>query len=197
MDRKTSAYAASILVATVLLLVSARPAIAHKVSVFAWVEKGKVEVEAYFAGGNPCKKCRIEVRDAKGKTLLTGLTDVKGRFGFAPPVVEDMRIVLFAGSGHKAEYSLSRNELAGLTPEPAAPSSPKTPQGVQDSPAVPPGEWSERLQALQTRVDAMSLQVARLRAEKGELTPAKVIAGLALILALTSLLAAWRRRRKE
>jgi len=186
----------SILVATAVLLISARPAIAHKVNVFAWVEKGKVEVEAYFAGGNPCKKCRIEVRDEKGKTLLTGLTDVKGRFGFAPPVVEDMRIVLFAGSGHKAEYRLSRNELAGLRPEPTAPPSPKTPDAVQDSPAPSQGEWAQRLQALQTRVDTLALQVARLRAEKEELTVAKVIAGVALILALTSLVALWRRKKK-
>ncbi|MBW1644607.1 MAG: hypothetical protein JRJ76_17440 [Deltaproteobacteria bacterium] len=48
----------------------------------------------------------IEVFDGNGKLILSGKTDKSGSFIFKLPLCKDMRIVLNASEGHRAEYRL-------------------------------------------------------------------------------------------
>lgn len=90
-------------------------AFAHKVNVFAYVEGEKIYTESYFNDGKKCIDSKIEVFDNQGNKLLEGLTDKEGEFSFEVPSEDgDLKIVLTASMGHRAEYSISADELRGF-----------------------------------------------------------------------------------
>ncbi|MGA1845451.1 MAG: hypothetical protein ACMUIS_12885 [bacterium] len=88
-------------------------ALGHKVNVFAYADAGNVYTESYFNDGSPCRDSLIQVYDSAGTELLAGKTDDKGVFSFAIPTRTDLRIVLTASMGHRAEYRLPAAELPG------------------------------------------------------------------------------------
>ncbi len=86
---------------------------AHKVSIFAWVEGDTVYTESKFSGGKKVKNAPVEVYDARGNKLLEGKTDESGEFSFNVPQKTEMKIVLSAGMGHRAEWTISADEVMG------------------------------------------------------------------------------------
>jgi nickel transport protein len=59
---------------------------------------------------------KIEVFNNRGDKLLEGLTNGEGEFSFEVPSEDgDLKIVLTAGMGHRAEYSISADEIRGST----------------------------------------------------------------------------------
>lgn len=99
-----------------ILSLASNHAFAHKVNMFAYVEGNKVMMEGYFADGNKPMNCEVIVTDPDKNVLVKGLTDREGKFSFDIPKVTDLRIVLNAGMGHRAEFPMSRAELAGVGP---------------------------------------------------------------------------------
>ena len=94
-----------------LLLVSST-VFAHKVSVYAYAEDGKVFAEGYFSDGTRTRNSLIEVFDAKtGKKLLEGKTDNDGKFSFKIPKVTSLKLVLHASMGHRNDYTLDEEEV--------------------------------------------------------------------------------------
>jgi len=79
---------------------------AHNVNIFAWVEGKTVYTESYYPDGKMVSGGEIEVYNSEGKLLLKGNTDEHGIFSFEPGEVGDIRIVLSAGMGHRAEITL-------------------------------------------------------------------------------------------
>lgn len=94
-----------------LVLLLSGPALAHKVSVFAWVEGDQVFGESKFSGGKRPKDAQVIVRDAQGNELLRTRTDANGEFSFTIPKRCAMQIELLAGMGHKAEWTVPMEEL--------------------------------------------------------------------------------------
>lgn len=89
-------------------------AFAHKVNVFAYVEGEKIYTESYFNDGKKCIDSKIKVFDNQGNKLLEGLTDKEGEFSFEVPSENgNLKIVLTASMGHRAEYSISADEIRG------------------------------------------------------------------------------------
>ena len=86
---------------------------AHKVNMFANVEGGKITVEGYFSDGKPAEKSQIQVFSPSGERLVTGTSDDHGVFTFDIPQISDLRITLYAGMGHRSEYTVREAELAG------------------------------------------------------------------------------------
>ena len=85
---------------------------AHKVNIFAYVEGDKVYTESYFNDGKKCVDSKIEVFDNQENKLLEGITNENGEFSFKTPQEErDLKIVLTASMGHRAEYIISADEL--------------------------------------------------------------------------------------
>jgi nickel transport protein len=103
-------FCANIALAVVLLFAGA--ALAHRVNIFAWVEGDKVLVECKYPDGTKVKEGVIRVLDSAGKELLNGKTNAKGEFSFKVPKVDDLKIVLEAGMGHRAEWPLSKQDLS-------------------------------------------------------------------------------------
>jgi len=88
------------------------PVFAHKVNVFAYMEGDKIYSESYFNDGKKCVDSKIEVFDNQGNKLLEGLTNAEGAFSFEVPQEDgDLKIVLIASMGHRAEYTISADEL--------------------------------------------------------------------------------------
>ena len=106
-----------ILIFTFLIIIMMDVSIfAHKVNVFAYIEGGKIYTESYFNDGKKCIESKIEVFDNRGNKLLEGLTDKEGEFSFEVPSEDgDLKIVLTASMGHRAEYSILADELSGAT----------------------------------------------------------------------------------
>jgi len=98
------------------------PAGAHGVYVFAWVEGDTVYVESKFSGGKRVNAGKIIVTDPQGTELLDGTTNQKGEFSFKVPKKTELKIVLLAGTGHRAEWTIAAGEIempaAGRKPVP-------------------------------------------------------------------------------
>ena len=88
---------------------------AHRVNLFAWVEGNTVFVECKWPDGKRVTEGTIRVLDATGAELLTGKTDQEGNFSFKIPKQEDLKIVLEAGMGHRAEWTVRKEDLAAAS----------------------------------------------------------------------------------
>jgi nickel transport protein len=114
---------------------------AHKVNLFAYVEGDKVVVEGYFSAKSKAQDCVVEVYDETGKKIHQGKTDQNGTYSFKLAELQAytgaLKIVLEAGMGHKAEYTLSASDLPG---SPKKEESPKEhlPQTTSAAPPQPP-----------------------------------------------------------
>ncbi|MFN3921750.1 MAG: hypothetical protein ACK4K4_05065 [Caldimicrobium sp.] len=85
---------------------------AHKVILYAYAEEGYIYVDSFFADGTNAKNALIEVYDAKTQVkLLEGYTNEEGKFSFKIPKITTLKLVLQAGMGHRAEYTLSEEEI--------------------------------------------------------------------------------------
>ncbi len=84
---------------------------AHKVNVFAYVEGRTVYVESYFPDGSPVAEAAVVVFGTHGKTVAEGKTDNQGLFQFdAPGTACDLTIEVNASMGHKATYTLKKED---------------------------------------------------------------------------------------
>jgi nickel transport protein len=99
------------LAALIALALLSAPAEAHKVNLFAYSEEGKLFVEAYFPDGKAVEDSRIEVFDSTGAKLLEGATDKDGKFSCPLPKKDDLKIVVNASMGHRAEFTLKKADL--------------------------------------------------------------------------------------
>ena len=91
-------------------------AMAHKVSVFAWVEGNTVYVESKFLGGKRPKGAKVTVTDDAGNTVNEGITDDQGFYQFKIPAKKDLKIILYAGAGHQGEWLITKDELGAVAP---------------------------------------------------------------------------------
>ncbi len=103
----------SLVMAVISLLVCSQ-AMAHNVTVFAWVDGETVHVESKFSGGRKPVAAPVEVYDTQGNLLLKGVTDDNGEFSFKVPEITEMKIVLQAGMGHKGEWTILLSDLEGV-----------------------------------------------------------------------------------
>lgn len=101
-------FQAMIVLQVILFLFNS--AYAHKVSAYAYREGDKVFGECYFVDGSPCKNSRVEVYDSKGNKITEVTTDEKGKFKFTTSNTGQLKIVIPAGEGHRAEYMLEAAE---------------------------------------------------------------------------------------
>ena len=85
---------------------------AHSVKVFAVADGRTVACRGYFSHGAPAVNCPIRVVTPEGKTLVQGKTDEKGTFLFETDVRVGLKIILNAGPGHRAEHTLSADDVS-------------------------------------------------------------------------------------
>lgn len=185
------------------------PARAHNVTVFAWVEGDTVHVESKFAGGRKPQNAPIEVYDSAGKLLLEGTTDENGTFSFAVPRKTEMRVVLKAGMGHQAEWTIPLAELAGVqgtaastAPAETTAASATPPNDSQTAPAATRPvalTQAELQQALEQALDKKLKPLLKLAAESKSSGPSihEIIGGIGYIFGLVGVGAYFHARRNR
>ena len=175
---------------------------AHKVNIFAYVEGDKVYTESYFNDGKMCVDSKIEVFNNQGNKLLEGLTDEEGMFSFKIPsedVIDgDLKVVLTASMGHRAEYVIPTNELrgiAGLIKE----------KFEEPIPAVSPEISSFDLKEIQLLIeDALDKKLEPVMREMREIkksqedkvSPTEIIGGIGYIIGIFGIVAYFLSRRR-
>ncbi|MDR2727397.1 MAG: hypothetical protein LBC10_05350 [Deltaproteobacteria bacterium] len=96
-----------------------RPAQAHGVYIFAWLDGDRVCSESYFAKKSRVRDAAVSARDAAGAVLAEGRTDEAGLWCFPAPAAQDLVLTINAGQGHQAEFVLPAKAFAGATPQSA------------------------------------------------------------------------------
>jgi nickel transport protein len=94
-----------------IALIFPAPASAHKVSIFAWVEGDVVHTQSRFMSNRIPETARGEVQDVAGRSLLQGSLDAEGKFSFTAPYRGEMKIILYAGPGHRAVWHLDADDF--------------------------------------------------------------------------------------
>ncbi len=102
---------AAIIYFAIFSLFTPHAVLAHKVSVFAWLENDMVHTISKFSGGKKVKQGQIEVFEFSGKKILEGQTNQNGEFSFKIPEKTGIKIVLQAGMGHRAEWKIPVKEI--------------------------------------------------------------------------------------
>jgi len=174
---------------------------AHRVNIFAWVEGDTVLVECKYPDGREVYEGVIRVLDSAGKELLNGKTNTKGEFSFKVPRQDDLTIVLEAGMGHRADWPLSKQDLApaGESAVPSAPA-PKTeapsPAAKESAPGaaspLPAGIDQAIEKALDKKLAPVMRMLAEMREQKVRLTD--VLGGIGYIIGLVGVAAYFKRK---
>lgn len=178
------------------------PVQAHNVTVFAWVEGDTVHVESKFAGGRRPKDAPIEVYDGAGNLLIKGSTDENGEFSFPAPQKTALKIVLTAGMGHRAEWTIPREEL-GDVPEAAAADAPAATEPAAKSAPAASGRGrltqAELQQALEQALDKKLKPLIQMAAESQYAGPSlnEIIGGIGYIFGLVGVGAYVHARRNR
>lgn len=183
-----------LLCTTIILIGSNVNALAHKVTIFGWVEGDTVLTESKFSGGKKAINAPIVVFDKDGKKLLEGKTDNKGEFSFKIPKVTDLRIVLNAAMGHKAEWMIPESEIreAGPIVEKKSAAEPTGPISV--------GLSKEEVQKIvEDSLDKKLRPIVRMMTESRNTKPSfsEIIGGIGYIFGLMGLALYFKNRSKK
>ncbi len=202
--------AVSLLLWTLPLMVNS--ALAHRVSVFAWVDGDTINVESRFSGGKKVNGGKVAVMDPQGVELLSGSTNERGEFSFNIPMVSDLRVIVVAGQGHRGEWTVRKTELQGAAAEtkpktdvPAKRASghgPAAGNAFADAHTSSPGIIikPQELEAIVESVVDRKLQpVTRMLADMQQRGPdvSDIFAGIGYILGLVGIAAYVQNRKKK
>ena len=191
-------------------ILSSGNALAHRVTVFAWVEGDTVLGEGKFSGGRKAQNSEIIVYDLNGKELLRTRTNKKGEFSFLIPAKTAMRLELIAGMGHKAEWTIPLEDIddiatmksareAGTPPtEPAKNTAPE--QAAHPSASIDPTQLEAIVEkavtkALNQKITPLTGMVADLK-QKGP-TINEILGGIGYIFGLMGVAMYFSSRKKN
>lgn len=174
-------------------------AFAHKVNVFAYVEGEKIYTESYFNDGKKCIDSKIEVFDNQGNKLLEGLTDKEGEFSFEVPLEdENLKIVLTASMGHRAEYSISADEIRGSVglikeenEEPVSIVFPETSSvDLKEIQSIIEDTLDEKLKPIMREIIEIK------KSQEDRISPTEIIGGIGYIIGIFGIIAYFLSRKR-
>ncbi|PIY33228.1 MAG: hypothetical protein COZ07_02930 [Candidatus Infernicultor aquiphilus] len=196
-----------------IIIVINIPIFAHKVNIFTYVEGNKVYTESYFNDGKKCVSSKMEVFDNQGNKWLEGLTDQEGNFSFEIPQEEgDLKIVLTASMGHRAECIIRADELrntTGLVQENLKePTSKESTESIlvykmgEENKVVSPEISSQNLKEVQLLIenilDEKLTPVMReiKKSQEDKISPTEIIGGIGYIFGIFGIIAYFLSRKK-
>jgi len=193
------------------------PAYAHKVMVFAWVDGDTVFTQSKFSGGKKVKGGKIAVYNTQEKILIEGKTGDEGKFSFKVPEKTTLKIVLYAGAGHRAEWTVPKEDIEEMSGEKPAESTLKKPQvkmptnTIPSEPAEkqadempqapqPPGPGADEIeQAVERALDKKLKPIIKMLNESLDRGPtvSEILGGIGYILGLMGVGAYFHYRRRK
>ena len=177
-------------------------AFAHKVNIFAYVEGGKIYTESYFSDGKKCVESKIEVFDNQGNKLLEGLTNEEGMFSFKIPVEDaidgDLKLVLTASMGHRAEYIIRADELGDIKglieekiKEPVSVISPETSSvELKKIQSIIEDTLDEKLKPIMREIREIK------KSQEDRISPTEIIGGIGYIIGIFGIIAYFLSRKR-
>jgi nickel transport protein len=169
-----------------VLLSPARPTLAHKVNIFAYTEGDTVFTESYFSDGKKCVNSQVTVFDEGGKKLLEGKTDKKGLFSFKTPAYTDLRLVLTASMGHRAEYVVSKTGIPDA--------------GLNQNNGRPPADMKELQSLIEASLDRklapMKQMIARMEQDRGPAV-VEIVGGIGYIFGIMGIIVLVKNRKNR
>ncbi|MDM8550145.1 hypothetical protein QUF72_08715 [Desulfobacterales bacterium HSG2] len=179
-------------------------AVAHRITVFAWVEGDIVHVESKFSGGKKVRGGEVIVSDSRGNPLLNGKTNDQGEFSFKAPQKAAMKIAVIAGMGHRGEWTIATEEIEGPAAEETvksarepAPDRPEKHTEALSSPGLSPDDIQSVVEkALDKKLKPV---IKMLKESRQDDTPSftDILGGIGYILGLMGIAAYFNFRRKE
>ena len=172
------------------------PVFAHKVNIFAYVEGDKVYTESYFNDGKKCVDSKIEVFDNQENKLLEGITNENGEFSFKTPQEEgNLKIVLIASMGHRAEYTISADELGDTVgsvkeefEEPVSVISPEVSSfDLKEIQLLIENALDEKLKPIMKEIK---------KSQEDKISPTEIIGGIAYIIGIFGIIAYFLSRKR-
>ena len=162
------------------LLLAPLPAMAHKVTVFAWAEGEMVHTESKFSGGKKVNAGKIEVFDQRDQKILEGVTDGQGQFSFPrPEEATALKVVLTAGMGHTNYWLIRAEEING---NPAAETTPAQVSSIDHR-----QREDETIEAIVERVVQRELAPIKAQLAQAPWGLRDIVAGVGYILGLVGL----------
>ena len=198
---KNKLYLILIFIFLIIIMINIS-AFAHKVNIFAYVEGDKVYTESYFNDGKKCIESKIEVFDKQGNKLLEGLTDKEGMFSFKIPpenVIDgDLKLVLTASMGHRAEYIIRADELGDIKglieekiEEPVSVISPETSSvELKEIQSLIEDTLEEKLKPIMREMREIK------KSQEDRISPTEIIGGIGYIIGIFGIVAYFLSRKK-
>lgn len=195
-------------------------ALAHRVTVFAWVDGDTVHTTSQFSRSSKVHAGLIEVFDAAtGERLLSGRTDDQGAYSFEVPSAArqrgaDLRVALKAGEGHAGEWIVPAAEYmpqAGAGAATAEKTETGSPSGQSETGEIPGQTGAAPAATAQVSADVQAIEQAVERALDRKLAPltrmlaeqmqtgpslAEIVGGIGWLMGLAGL-GAWFSARKR
>jgi len=131
----------SALATLALCLLLPMAALAHKVSVFAYVDGPNIIIDAFYSKSNKVNAGKITVKNAAtGEVYQQATTDENGALILPVPAKAiaakaDLLVLLVAGEGHQNDVLVHASEYAGLA-APAAAAAASAPTASPTAPAA-------------------------------------------------------------
>ncbi|MDD3518337.1 MAG: hypothetical protein PHQ14_08310 [Chromatiales bacterium] len=189
------------------LLLAGLPAQAHLLKVFAYAEGAQIEGNAYFAGGGKAGGAHIQIFAGDDRLLAEPAPDAEGNFRYTARERIDHRIVANTGDGHRAEWTITAEQLPPTLPAPGGAANVASMPAAEKSAGVPATTADDSV----TNVTADEIEARVARAVAAQLRPLReelqrhdeqvrlrdVLGGIGYILGLAGLVLWWRSRGKR
>ncbi len=201
-----------LLITVMLIILSALPAQAHRMRVFAYESDGEIISEAKFGSGRPAKGVDIRVEGADGQLLITGVTDDQGISRLPLPAMakekgSDLTIIADAGEGHRGSWLLTADDYQGknrghVPDSPAdgaaAPGLPGKTQTAAENKKQPVLDYADIEEIVQKSVAAELAPVKRMLAaeQQRSITLQDIFGGIGYIIGLAGIAAYFQTKRK-
>lgn len=166
------------------LLTLSLPAHAHLLKVFSYVEGGNLHGNVYFSGGEPARAASIKIRNASGDLLESLVANEKGEFVTEVTATTALLVIADSGDGHRAEWTVSRDEINPVTYASKNTSTKTTAAGDPQLLALVEQAVARQIGPLRRELQA-SQQRARL---------SDIVGGIGLIFGIAGVVLWWRSR---
>ncbi len=104
-----------ILATLALLALSAWPAQAHRLKLFATLENGTISGYAFFVGGGRAQEADLRIKDESGREIAQLTTDKSGAYSFKATQAQTYHLVANTGDGHIADATIDKGRFSGAS----------------------------------------------------------------------------------
>jgi nickel transport protein len=168
-----------------------------------------VHSDNYFTDGTKCKNSIVEVFDEKsGTKLLEGKTDEEGKFSIKIPKITSLKLVLVAGMGHRAEFTLSEDEVreamgikgrkSEVQSQKPSPSTKEEREGITIAPSITNTEIEAIVEgAIDKKLQPMMRMLVKLQENAGRPGITEIIGGIGYIIGILGIVAYFKKPKGE